>query len=53
MEKANLVTLLLGVGFGISEALAMIPEVKSNSVFQAVYNTLKALSGNSEKNDDE
>jgi hypothetical protein len=36
-------TLALAVLFGISEALALIPSVKANSVFQAVYNGLKFL----------
>ncbi len=29
--------------FGISEALAVIPGIASNSIFQLIYNTLKAL----------
>jgi hypothetical protein len=33
----------LAVLFGISESLSMIPQVKSNGVFQAVYNILKFL----------
>lgn len=28
--------------FGVSEVLALIPGIKSNSVFQAVWNFLKA-----------
>jgi len=35
--------LILGVLFGISEALALIPSVAANGVFQAVYNILKGL----------
>ena len=29
----------------ISEALSLIPQVKSNGVFQAIYNLLKSLAG--------
>ena len=32
---------ILAVLFGISEALAYIPQVKSNSVFQASFSFLK------------
>lgn len=35
--------LILAVLFGISEALALIPALKSNSVFQLVFNILKSL----------
>jgi hypothetical protein len=35
--------MVLGVLFAISEALALIPGVQSNSVFQLIYNTLKGL----------
>lgn len=38
-------TIIFGVLWGISEALALIPGVKSNSIFQMVYNTLAALAG--------
>lgn len=31
--------------FGLSEALAAIPQVQANSVFQAIYNGLKKLAG--------
>ena len=29
----------------ISEALSLIPQVKSNGVFQVIYNLLKSLAG--------
>lgn len=32
---------ILGVLFALSEALALIPSVKSNSVFQLVFNIIK------------
>lgn len=35
------------VAFGVSEALAQIPQVKANSVFAAVKNILGMLSGKS------
>ena len=44
MSQDKLV-LILGVLFGLSEVLAMIPGIKSNSVFQMIYNSLKFLKG--------
>jgi len=41
--------MLVAVLFGISEALALIPAVKSNSVFQLIYNTLKSLNPSAPK----
>lgn len=35
--------MILGVLFGVSEALSLIPQVKSNGVFQMIYNLLKSL----------
>jgi hypothetical protein len=35
--------LLLSLGLGVSELLALIPAVKSNSIFQLVVNSLKAM----------
>ncbi len=35
--------LILAVALGVSESLALIPVVKSNSIFQLVVNVLKAL----------
>lgn len=40
------ITMILAVLFGVSEALAGIPQVKSNSVFQLIFNILKSLAGN-------
>lgn len=31
--------------FGISEALALIPGIQSNSVFQLIFNFLKSIVG--------
>lgn len=36
-------TLILGILFGLSEVLAMIPSIKSSSVFQLIYNVLKSI----------
>lgn len=36
-------TMILMVLLGISESLALIPVVKSNSVFQLIYNFLKSI----------
>jgi hypothetical protein len=38
----NLV-LILAVLLGISEALALVPKLKANSIFQLVVSVLKAL----------
>jgi hypothetical protein len=38
-HKVEIVTFL----FLLSEALAMIPQVKANSVFGAIFNVLKSL----------
>lgn len=35
--------IILGALFAVSEALALIPQVKSNSVFQLVVSVLKKL----------
>jgi hypothetical protein len=37
--------LILSVLLGISEALALLPFFKSNSIFQAVWNFLKMFKG--------
>ena len=37
------VVVILAAAFAVSEALALMPSVKSNSVFQMVYNTLKSF----------
>jgi hypothetical protein len=39
---ANLV-MVLAVLLGISEALALIPDIKANSVFQLIVQILKAI----------
>ncbi len=37
--------LIAGALFAVSEVLALIPSVQSNSVFQLVFNTLKKILG--------
>ena len=42
MEKIALISSIL---LGISEALSLIPSIKSNGIIQLVMNLLKAISG--------
>lgn len=42
---AHMITVILGVALALSEALALIPGVQSNSIFQLIVNGLKALVG--------
>lgn len=42
---AQTVSIALGVALAISEALSMIPAVKANGIFQAIYNMIKRMSG--------
>lgn len=37
--------IIAGALFAISEALALIPQLKSNSIFQLIQNALKKLLG--------
>jgi len=41
--------LILAVLLGVSEALALIPSIKSSSIFTLVYNVLKTLAGKKEE----
>lgn len=38
-------SIVIGVLFAISEALSMIPAVKSNGIFQMLWNVLKIMAG--------
>jgi hypothetical protein len=40
---ANTVSIILGALLAISEALSMIPSVKANGIFQAIYNILRGI----------
>ncbi len=39
------IAVILGALFAVSEALSLIPSVKSSGVFQFIFNTLKKLTG--------
>lgn len=39
------VTICLAAAVAVSEALSLIPSVKSNGIFQLVFNVLKKLTG--------
>ena len=39
------IIIILAALLAISEALSLIPQVKSNGVFQVIYNLLKNLAG--------
>lgn len=43
--SAETLAIIFGVLWTISEGLSMIPKVKSNGIFQLIYNTLKTLAG--------
>ena len=45
--QANM-PVVLGVLLAISEGLALIPGIKSNSIFQLIYNALKSFAGKSD-----
>jgi len=43
------VSMILAALLAASEALSMIPAVRSNGIFQAVWNVLKMLAGRNKK----
>ena len=43
VDVKSSVTILLGAALAVSEALAMIPGIESNSIFQLVLNIITAL----------
>lgn len=43
VDVKSAVTILLGAALAVSEALAMIPGIESNSIFQLVLNVIAAL----------
>lgn len=49
MSATTLATIatVLGILLAVSEGLALIPSLKSNSILTLVINTLKALEGSS------
>ena len=42
-EYSMYIMVIIGCLFAISEALSVIPAVKANGIFQAIFNILKAL----------
>lgn len=45
VEKVNYIMVTLGCLFAVSEVLASIPALESNSIFQLIKKILKALVG--------
>ena len=41
--KADDILMYLAALLALSEALALIPAIKANSIFQVIYNVLKGL----------
>lgn len=39
----EVITIILAAALAVSEALALIPSIKANSIFQMVVNALKGL----------
>ena len=42
---SDTIAVIVAALFAVSEALALIPAIKANSVFQAIYSAIKALAG--------
>lgn len=45
----DMILIIVSALLAISEALSLIPGVKSNGIFQLVYNLLRMLAGTSKK----
>jgi len=45
----NEVLAIIAAALAVSEGLALIPKLKSNSVFQLIYNILKAIANGIKK----
>lgn len=43
---------ILGAALAISEALSLIPGIKSNGIFQLVFNILKVIAGAGKKKEE-
>jgi hypothetical protein len=43
--EASTIYIILGALLAISEALALIPAVRANSIFQGIWSLLKILGG--------
>lgn len=44
-KNSQTVSVVFMILFGVSELLAQIPSIESNSIFQLIFNSLKTLSG--------
>ena len=42
---SDTIAIIVAALFAVSEALALIPAVKANGVFQAIFEVLKSLAG--------
>lgn len=47
VDVKNAVTVLLGAALAISEALALVPGIESNSIFQLLLNVISQLNKSS------
>lgn len=45
------ISIIVGALLAVSEALSLIPAVKSNGIFQVLWRILKAVAGAKEKED--
>ena len=41
----NTLTIIVAALFAVSEALSLIPAIKSNGIFQAIFDIIRALAG--------
>lgn len=47
--ETTAILIILSAALAISEALSLIPGIKSNGIFQLIYNMLKILAGTGKK----
>ncbi len=52
MELTTIITMIVGALLAVSEALSLIPGVRSNGIFQVVWNVLKIIGGTPPKKED-
>jgi hypothetical protein len=45
---SDTLSIVMAALFAVSEALSLIPRVRANGVFQAVYNVIRFLAGRKE-----
>ena len=41
----NIITVIAGALFAVSEALSLIPAIKSNGILQGIFNFIKMIAG--------